>query len=612
MRSMFRYRVKLIAPVWWLTTATLCAQTSEDKVVITEATDSYVFMLSGDNITVKNQQETTYELLGNVNQTIQPHVFYGDDITIDKASCGKLKPMHRSYTPDDVFFDGTKVICFNDVLTSKHRRQTARFQRTFNDARYLARIALRDMYFVRQKTVTFTIPQSLRGVRVVGVNMPEQVTITAGQSGTDSVFTYTFTNMAAWRDEPFSPPYDLVNPCFLVVGIFKDYTDLYRWGHQLEQVDTEIENIDSLIGKITEGCTTDEERIANTYQWVQQNIRYVAYEAGIAAYQPDQPTEVLRKRYGDCKGMSLLLKTLLKAQGFDARLVTVGTARLPYNISDYPSLASTNHTICAVMGQEQPLFLDATFHYIPADYVPQHIQGRQAMVEDGDDCQLVTIPKMTASASVDSLCYEYQLDVSKRLLHGRVTRSLLGEMKEFFMTGYERGRQESNEKLLASALNDNDHNSKITEAAWADNDRRHKMAVITGSADNDHAVIASGNKVYVELNPHNNPYVVRIDTTRRQNDFYMPLLYNMVREVRLQMPQGYEVDHLPKDFMLTNEYGRLSRVYEQYDSCIVMRQRVILDKRHIPRPDIPTWNDAVGRWTDACNEQVILKQIEQS
>ena len=300
MRSMFRYSIKLIVVMsaWWLTAVTLCAQTSDDKVVIVEATDSYVFMSSGDNIKVRNQKETTYELLGSVNQIIHPHVFYGDDITIDKASCGKLKPTHRSYTPEDVFFDGTRVLCFNDMLTSKHRRQTARFQRTFNDARYLARIALPDMYFIRQKTVTFTIPQSLPGVRIVGVNMPEQVTMTASQSGTNSVFTYTFTNMTAWQDEPFSPPYDLVNPCFLIVGVFKDYTDLYRWGNQLEQVDTEIENIDSLIGKITEGCTTDEERIANTYQWVQQNIRYVAYEAGIAAYQPDQPTEVLRSRPG--------------------------------------------------------------------------------------------------------------------------------------------------------------------------------------------------------------------------------------------------------------------------------------------------------------------------
>ena len=40
------------------------------------------------------------------------------------------------------------------------------------------------------------------------------------------------------------------------------------------------------------------------------------FEAGILGHKPDTPAEVLRKRYGDCKGMAILLRTLLKAQGF--------------------------------------------------------------------------------------------------------------------------------------------------------------------------------------------------------------------------------------------------------------------------------------------------------
>ena len=67
----------------------------------------------------------------------------------------------------------------------------------------------------------------------------------------------------------------------------------------------------------------------NTYAWVQRNIRYLAYEAGISAHQPALPAETIRKRYGDCKAMSLLLKTLLRAQGFDARQTDIGTDDVP-------------------------------------------------------------------------------------------------------------------------------------------------------------------------------------------------------------------------------------------------------------------------------------------
>ena len=611
-RSFFSLRLIAVVAAWCQVVgeaSKLCGQSSDDKVVIADATDSYVFMMAGGEVTVKNQQETTYELTGNDSHQIHPLVFYGDCLTLDKASCGKLRPSHSSYTRDGLFFDGMKVCVFEDVLTKKHPRQTARFVRTFSDARRLARVSLNEALFIRHKTVKVTIPQTLSGVRIVPFNLPEQITMKAERVGTDSVFTFTVSNLPAWRDEPGSPPGNVASPFFLITGVFKDYTDLYRWEHQLEQVDTETEGLDLLIERITAGCATDGERIANTFQWVQQNIRYVAFEAGIAAYQPDRPAEVLRKRYGDCKGMALLLKTLLQAQGFDARMVSVGTRRLPYNISDYPSLASTDHAICAVMQQGRPLFLDATFHYIPAGYVPQQIQGQQAMMEDGDNCQLLTLPTMAATASVDSLSYDYQIDVSLRRLHGRAECVLSGEMKEYFMNIYERLQQSSKDELLAGILNDDNRSNKITEAAWADNDSRHETAIITGVADNDHAVIASGDKVYVELNPHNT-YSLRIDTTRRQNDYYLPVLYNVVREVRLQVPQDYEVAHLPEGSVQATPCGQLSCTFQRRDSLIVFCQRIALTRNLIPRKDIPEWNNALSRWKDACNEQVILKRLK--
>ena len=107
---------------------------------------------------------------------------------------------------------------------------------------------------------------------------------------------------------------------------------MYRWSNGLAQVDCNIPELDSLLAEIIEGCRTDMEKIRNTYAWVQQNIRYIAFEAGILGHKPDTPAEVLRKRYGDCKGMAILLRTLLKAQGFDARLTDIGTVDIPYRI----------------------------------------------------------------------------------------------------------------------------------------------------------------------------------------------------------------------------------------------------------------------------------------
>ena len=130
----------------------------------------------------------------------------------------------------------------------------------------------------------------------------------------------------------------------------------------------------------------------NTYAWVQSNIRYVAFEAGIGKHQPDTPAEVIRKRYGDCKGLALLLKTLLVEQGIDARLVFLGTDKVSCHISEIPSLASMNHVICTAHLNGSTYYLDATCNYIPVGYIPGNIQGVEALIEDGNAINMLLCP----------------------------------------------------------------------------------------------------------------------------------------------------------------------------------------------------------------------------
>lgn len=607
--SFIRFFLCLTALCWM--PRGLTAQTADDHVVIDEATETYRYVVAPNgDVAVKHEQETTYELRGNLAEDVHPYVFYDDIITVDKASCGSLKANHRTADSEEVFYDGAKVCYFNATLTPKHRRLTARFHRTVTDARYLARISLQDSYFIRRKTLTFIIPTTLSGVRTRALNLPpERVSMTASMVGSDSVFTYVVTDLPALKPEPLAPSYKQAGPQILATGIFSDYHALYRWGHELAQVDTTIDGIDSLLAVITAGCTTPRERLANTLQWVQQNIRYVAFEAGLAGHRPDRPAEVIRKRYGDCKGMALLLATLLRHQGFDARLADVGTRSIPYTISQCPTLAAVDHMVCAVMHNGRPpLLLDPTCSHLPVGYIPQHIQGREAMIDDGADCLLYTVPTLAVGQSVDSLAYDLQLDVAARRLEGQAVYAVRGDMKEYFMTGYERSTLSDKTELLARNLNADDRSNTVSDVAWRDADSRHEWASFGGKVALGHAVQTVGDDVYVELNPHNNLFALRLDTLRRRSDFELPLECCVVRAVRLHLPEGYMVGHLPDGFALDVPQGRLSCTFEQEADAVLFTQRMLITARRIARADVPAWNRSVSRWTDACNEQIILKR----
>ena len=313
-----------------------------------------------------------------------------------------------------------------------------------------------------------------------------------------------------------------------------------------------VPQLSALLHEIEAGSQTDNttdiksnlERLSNTYQWVQRNIRYVAYEAGRAAHQPDSPAEVVRKRYGDCKGMALLLRTLLRAQGFDARLAVVGTDVVPYCVSEIPSLFSLNHMLCAVYYQDRWYWLDGTMDYLSIDEVPQHIQGREAIVENGDDCLLLTPPKLPAAMSADSLSYRFEL-TSDCMLCGRAVYSLSGDAKEHFMLAYDHQRGDNKQLMLDTNLNDDNHSALVSDVAWLKQDSRQHWVAFGGKVTRRHAVNQLGDEMYVELNPHNEVGAIRLDTLKRKYDFFLPRLYYVVREVHLVLPDSMTVMHLP-------------------------------------------------------------------
>ena len=155
----------------------------------------------------------------------------------------------------------------------------------------------------------------------------------------DSLFVYTLKGVPATRKEEAAPADNCLYPHLLVTGSFADVQDMYRWLNGLAEVDCTLPQAEMLTDEITAGCTDELEKIHRTYAYVQQNIRYIAFENGLAGHRPDRPAEVLRKRYGDCKGMALLLRTLLKAQGFDARMAYIGTDDIASSPDEVPTLS---------------------------------------------------------------------------------------------------------------------------------------------------------------------------------------------------------------------------------------------------------------------------------
>ena len=582
---------------------TAVAQTADDAIVISDATDQYWPQTEADgSVSFHNKVQTTF-LAERMGGQVQADIYYGNTIQLDGsyAGLGNIAG-HTTIEPHGVVFDDSRLCFYHLNLARQGKKATARFERTFTDSRFFNCVMLADERLIRHKQVKLTLP---KGYHVLEHNMNDHISrsnYTDKQGRT--VYCYTLTDQPAMRQEPLMPPVLKTSPCLLVLGAFQDVHDLYRWLHGLSAVDCSVPQADSLLRVISAGCTTSRQRAQATLQWVQQHISYVAYEAGLASHQPDTPAEVLRKRHGDCKGKALLLSTLLQAQGLDAHLTYIGTADIPWTPSEVPALAAINHAVCTLFLDGDTLLLDPTARHLPLGCVPTVLQGREALVEQGDTCLRYSVPMQ--AAPVDSLHYDVTL--SGQQLHIQATAAWSGDVKELVLSTYDDTPTKDKAALAARWLNADDRHRQVDSCTWTATGNAAPWATLSGTLTDTKAVMAMGSELYVELEPHNDLFALPIDTTRRTNDAELPFRCRIVRQVELLVPQGYHVSSLPQGISLTTAQGVLSCSFTGQCGRVVMRKVMTLEQPLIRRQDIDAWNNALRRWHDASSELVVLKK----
>lgn len=368
-------------------------------------------------------------------------------------------------------------------------------------------------------------------------------------------------------------------------------------------------NQEEILREIQKGAKNDYDKIANTYAWVQQNIRYLAFEAGISAHQPATPAETIRKRYGDCKAMALLLKTLLKAQGFDARQTDIGTWDVPYSLQENPSIASIDHAICTVFYQGKPYYLDATNPYIPLGYVPDNIQGRMALVEDADSFRMNKLPELAADSCFSSITYQATLesgDDGNYDIKGKLYSKWKGDMKSWILVGNDATAQDEKEKALVAAMGVDERLDKIGDIMMTGNRPQDESLNITAFFMKKGAGQLVDGSVYLDANLDESLFLTPVDTTKRVSDYMISMKVKNVRKVSLSIPKGMRVQELPAPFASHSHWADLSCTFSKQGNRVVMKKEYVIKNRRVALKDIPAWNKMVSEWNDACNQQVVI------
>lgn len=255
--------------------------------------------------------------------------------------------------------------------------------------------------------------------------------VTREADGDKVTWTVRLKSVEPWPSEPGSVSAVDYSPR-VAVSTFADYGEFaaaYR--DMIAGRDAVTPEIQALADELTAGKETPREQARALYEWVAGNIRYVAIHMGRGGWVPHAASEVLSRRYGDCKDHVTLLAALLRAKGIGSSpvLLNAGTSHW---LSQYPTLASFNHALLYLPALD--LYVDSTARYVDFGILPFESAAKPALiVADG---RVVQTPAVRAQESGASIVQRMAIDVDGRLQGDTTVRSsgLAAQMDRAMMT----------------------------------------------------------------------------------------------------------------------------------------------------------------------------------
>ncbi|MDO7844933.1 DUF3857 domain-containing protein [Hymenobacter sp. M29] len=521
-----------------------------------------------------------------------------------------------------VFFDDTRSTSFSFPNVTPGARTITDYTVRHVDARFVMPFFVGSYVPVKHAELTITAPKGV----VIGYktfhaeNTP--IKYTKEEKGNNVVYRWTADNLPSPPREEDGPEasYYLPHLVFfvqeanvngqtrkLLAGVPELYTMYADFVRRIDRQPSPglQHRVDSLVA----GAKTEEEKVRRIYYWVQDNVKYIAFEQGLRGFIPHDAGLVYARRYGDCKDMANLTNDMLHLAGVkNAYLTWVGTRDLPYKYAELATPGVDNHMIATYEPKPgQYVFLDATSKHTPYGMPSAMIQGKEGLLGiDPKNSLVVPIPTMDKARSGFDDASVLTLDGTT--LRGTGKLSLAGYTKVNHSYGLDGLDRTAEPKYIKALLERGNNKFFVDKYSIANLDARDQPLSISYDYRLQDYVQKVDDEVYVNLSLER-PYATdRIDSTTRKLPRYNEFAHTDHTRTELVVPAGYEVSYLPPTVQAQGDALGFKVSYERQGDKIIQDREVYVNYLLLQPRQFGNWNAVVGKLGNAYREVVILKK----
>ncbi len=352
---------------------------------------------------------------------------------------------------------------------------------------------------------------------------------------------------------------------------------------------------------------TDKEKAMAIFNWVKAKIKYVAFEDGYGGFVPRLAKDVCSKRYGDCKDMSTLLVHLLRSQNLKAYHTWVGTRSIPYSYTEVPTTASDNHMICALDLDGTWFVLDATSSFIPFGYVPDNLQGKEALIGINKDSFIIKkLP--IAPASQNTIADTTWMEIKNKRLQGNIHLVVKGYKAIEMKTYLSYKDTDDKEDYIKRFLYRGNNKCLLDHVKWSFPSEESMDIVATFKLDNYLQEVSGDIYLNTLLTKFFSGYRIKEEkrTAKVDNQWATQVSYISY----LKLPVGYKVHYKPENINLSvnQHYTADIRFKERTGGVLESKLNVSYDVVDIEPKQLKDHNELVSRLEETYKEVVHLKK----
>lgn len=357
-------------------------------------------------------------------------------------------------------------------------------------------------------------------------------------------------------------------------GTLNNWTDFGTWYYNnlVEPVAVSTPAIKAEIAALKlEGSVED--KVKKIYQFMQNKTRYIYVGLGIGGWLPMLPDEVDKKGYGDCKGLTNYMKTLLDEAGIPSHYCVINSG--PSQISfdpEFPKMGG-NHAILMVPTEKGNIWLENTSQQIGFNHLSYSTTDRNVLSVKKNGIELISTPAYPADQNKEKQVLKVNIGEDN---------SITGE-GSFHYTG-----SQYDYNLVFTGLNPKERNDALKRSLDVLNFEKVEMknfandkdkAVITYNIDfkaNDFSKKV-GNSLIFRVVPifSNNIYKTE---ENRELPFEIRQSFEDDYEIDFTLPKGYKIDEIPDNTNVKSEFGYYTLSFVKNGEEIKVARKIQINK----------------------------------